>query len=173
MWDGVRPTRGGRAFCGHFLTSHLTHSKYALIDWLSNYIRALGGQRSEWCFSSAVMWEFSRPPCENHYQKQKKRLIKVEVGPGCGPAGATVGPLLTLLKLLTGFLSWSSQRDTWTVNVDVLANEPESLFEDYVGQVHRALLNKILFSSIRLYCRYESAVAALLLFIKGWSNGYF
>lgn len=38
-------------------------------------------------------------------KNKKKRLIKVEVGPGCGPAGATVGPLLTLLKLLTGFLS--------------------------------------------------------------------
>lgn len=32
----------------------------------------------------------------------------------------------------------------WTVNLDVLANEPESLFEDYIQQVHRALLNKTL-----------------------------
>lgn len=39
MWDGVGAARG-KAFCGHSLTSHLTHSEYALIEQLSNYICA-------------------------------------------------------------------------------------------------------------------------------------
>lgn len=98
MWDGVRPTRGGRAFCGHFLTSHLTHSKYALIDWLSNYIRASEVSDHSGAFPALSCESFHVLPVKIITPKIKKSTIKVEVGPGCGPAGARVGHLLTLLN---------------------------------------------------------------------------
>lgn len=61
--------------------------------------------------------------------------------------------------------------------LDVLSKEPESLFEDYIRQVRRALLNKTLVHvdaiNQRSLPRSTRIVCAEPLFIVGWSNGYF
>lgn len=70
MWDGVRHTRG-RAFCGHFLTSYLSRSKYALIDRLRYYN----------CASQVSNWHRDFPTMQQ--KSLVKDIIEVEVGSGC------------------------------------------------------------------------------------------
>ena len=119
-----------------------------------------------------------------------KIIIRVEVRPGCGPPTntedlifnvklVTYWPFLTLLTLYSCWLIfWVDPLSGKCGRLDVLANEPESLFEDYIQQVHRALLNKTLLVYIVainlwfLRC-WTHIVCVDLLFIRGWSNGYF
>ena len=80
------------------------------------------------------------------------------------------------VQLLTPFLTRPSQWDMWTVNSDGVANEPKSLFEDYIWQVHRALLNKtlvyIVAANLQLMPK-EILSAQICNLLKSSSNGYF
>lgn len=150
----LEPRRGGFAFCGHCLTCNATPWRYEPVERLSNHIRAwqVNSQSAVQCETSLLLFE------EIITEKNKKIIIiKAGVGSGRGPAGmqriysqSQIDHTLDFSHICDCWLillTWSSRWDMWRV---ILANEPDSLFGDYMEQVHRALLKKTLLRNLLL-----------------------